>query len=596
MSNLKGKILNEKLEKKPDGNNDDDDDDKKKEEKKENNKIKVTSVFLFKKIYNEACSLEKQETYQIKKDDLVKYDLNRCINNNINDNNSRYLLLEIRSNLTPLINQIIRVQNSDRKNNIDTLIGSPFSDDNNSDYKAKKINEIQNCASQKYKLIILQNLDQILAYLYDLFNMNYKLIDDQRFVRICLDNFSEQLTPVSESFKIIVLVDKKFVNKIDMAFLNRLEKMQISFQDLLDKDKEKNKNLTKLIEIIDGEIKLKETIKIEKSKFNYDLKNLLVNCNEQEVGGLVYYLYLKYANEREDNQKEIEEIIKEIVYTKISNLLPQDIAVILPEGNPIKKKYFEKKKYYNFIQYKKDLDSNVQDLINYKISIIYTFSDIAGNIKDFNDDNIIMIENISTEGNLKAQIDEIKNRNKNNNSPYPYILIQFEDYNSNKIQFTSDYIINYLNDEYHYIFIIYIHRNMHSDSEREQRIYSIPNIYENINQLFIDNLEGPEITLDDLLNKSVEYIMSSTEVFKNLDKEFREALTNFVYDKLNSKFNYNIKATEISTYLTERYPINRDETFIENLINYIMDIDTGFKNEIIKKVKELIIKDKALND
>ena len=117
-----------------------------------------------------------------------------------------------------------------------------------------------------------------------------------------------------------------------MAFLNRLEKMKISFQDLLDKDKKKNKNLTKLIEIIDGEIKLKETIKKEKSKFNYDLKNLLVNCNEQEVGGLVYYLYLKYANEREDNQKEIEEIIKEIVYTKISNLLPQDIAVILPEG------------------------------------------------------------------------------------------------------------------------------------------------------------------------------------------------------------------------------------------------------------------------
>ena len=58
------------------------------------------------------------------------------------------------------------------------------------------------------------------------------------------------------------------------------------------------------------------------------------------------------------------------------------------------------------------MDSNVQDLINYKISIIYTFSDIAGNIKDFNDDNIIMIENISTEGNLKAQIDEIKNKNK----------------------------------------------------------------------------------------------------------------------------------------------------------------------------------------
>ena len=261
---LKGKILNEKLEKKLDGNNEDDGDDK----EKENNKIKVTSVFLFKKIYNEACSLEKQETYQIKKHNLVKYDLNECINNNINDNNSRYLLLEIRSNLAPLINKIIRLQNSERNDNIDTLIGSPFSDFNNSDYKAQKINEIQNFASQKYKLIILQNLDQILAYLYDLFNMNYKLIDDQRFVRICLDNFSEQLTPVSESFKIIVLVDKKFVNKIDMAFLNRLEKMQISFQDLLDRDKEKNKNnnLKKLIETINGEIKLKEIIKKKKKR------------------------------------------------------------------------------------------------------------------------------------------------------------------------------------------------------------------------------------------------------------------------------------------------------------------------------------------
>ena len=53
--------------------------------------------------------------------------------------------------------------------------------------------------------------------------MNYKVIDDQKFVRISLENFSEQLTPVSDSFKIIVLVDQKFVNKVDMAFLNSLK-------------------------------------------------------------------------------------------------------------------------------------------------------------------------------------------------------------------------------------------------------------------------------------------------------------------------------------------------------------------------------------
>ena len=247
----------------------------KKKMKKKDNNIIVTSVFLFKKIYNYSCTLEKSndnentngKIYQIGNDDLNKYDLNKCIYDNISDNNSRYLLLEIKSNIAPLINQIIRAQSAYRKD-IDTIIGSPFSDDKNSDYKAKKVNEIQNYASQEDKLIILQNLNPIQPYLYDLYNMNYKIIDDQKFVRISLENFSEQLTPVSDSFKIIVLVDQKFVNKVDMAFLNRLEKMQIQFEDLLDKPQRD------LIRKILEEIRLKEYTKEEREKFNYDLNSL----------------------------------------------------------------------------------------------------------------------------------------------------------------------------------------------------------------------------------------------------------------------------------------------------------------------------------
>ena len=60
---------------------------------------------------------------------MNRYDLNKCINDNINDNNSCYLLLEIRSKLSPLINQIIRIQNPDKRNNIEFLNGSPFYDD-----------------------------------------------------------------------------------------------------------------------------------------------------------------------------------------------------------------------------------------------------------------------------------------------------------------------------------------------------------------------------------------------------------------------------------------------------------------------------------
>ena len=523
---------------------------------------------------------------------MDKYDLNKCINDNISDNNSRYLLLEIKSNIAPLINRIIEAQNSYKKD-IDTIIGSPFSDDKNSDYRARKVNEVQNYASQEDKLIIMQNLDPIQPYLYDLYNMNYKIIDEQKFVRICLENFSEQLTPVSDSFKIVVLADKKFVNKIDMAFLNRLEKMQIQFKDLLDI------NQRNLITKITQEIRLKEEIKLERENFNFDLNSLLINCSEQDIGGLVYYLNL-------GNKKEniTEANIKDRIYTKISNLLPQDIAVILPEENPIKKRYYDKKKYYNFQQYMKALTINDKDLTNYKISIIYTFSNIVNIIDGYNNDEF-MISAISTEEKLKTQIDDIKNKNKNDNKGR-YILIKFEDYNSNKIQFIADYIITYCKDEYHYIFIIYLHRDMDSDDNDIPTIYSIPNIYDNINQLFIDNLAAPEITLKELLTKDVKDIMFTAKTFKNLDKEFRQILSNFVYDKMSEKtkieLNQNSKMSDLSTYLAQTYGENNKSShknvqkYSVEIINYMMYIDSDFKNKIIDKAKELIKTDKDAQD
>jgi len=61
--------------------------------------------------------------------------------------------------------------------------------------------------------------------------MNYKIIDEKKYIRICLDNFSEDINPFNDSFRVIVLVDERFVNSVDMTFLNKLEKMQISFKD-----------------------------------------------------------------------------------------------------------------------------------------------------------------------------------------------------------------------------------------------------------------------------------------------------------------------------------------------------------------------------
>ena len=131
--------------------------------------IKISQVFLFKKLYNIECGKETQS--QIGNENCKKYDLNKCINDNINDNNnSRFLLLGIKPSLSSLIYNIIEIQNPEKT--IDIYDGSPFIEDNSNEYKFKKFNEIKD-DSKNEKLIILQNLNQIQSFLYNLYSMNY---------------------------------------------------------------------------------------------------------------------------------------------------------------------------------------------------------------------------------------------------------------------------------------------------------------------------------------------------------------------------------------------------------------------------------------
>ena len=526
--------------------------------------IKVNSVYIFKHIYNLVCE-EKAKNYKIQKI-ADNYDLNKCINDNINDINSRYLLLEIKSNLSSLIIENIKVQNPDKRDKIKSLNGSPFQDDNNNDYKFGKINEIQDCAAEPDKIMILQNLNNIQPYLYDLYNMNYKIIDEQKYVRICLENFSEQDTPVSDSFRIIILVDRKFIDSVDMAFLNRLEKMQIIFSDLLN-DEQKNaiKSIIKTIE-------LKETVK--KKKMNYDLKSLLINCSEEEIGGLFYNLFIESKKEKK-NIKEIEDKI----YTKISNILPQDIIAILKDENIIKQKYYEKN-YYNFRTYIRDIEAKINNLNNYKISIIYTFSNIVNVISGYNNDMTFMISEIKSENQLKNRIEEMKTNEINGEQNNKIISIQFEQFNSDKIQFISDFILTYCKDDgYNYIFLVHITRKFFSEGNKE-RIYSIPNINKDINQLFIDNLNGPsELTLKLILTNNIKDIMFESGSSLDEETEFKKSLIKFVCSAINEK--------NKTRFLDN---LNEDE-YSNELLRY-MENNKDFKKSLIRKAKELIDEDK----
>ena len=175
----------------------------------ENTTLKLSSVFLFKKLYNLECDkVDPNSNLKIDKLKINDYNLNNCINDNIKDANSRNLLLEIRPSLSPLIYQIIKFQNPLKK--IIFYDGSPFVDDNNKEYRFKILSQIQENAREDC-LIILENLNQIHPFLSDLYDMNYIIKDDKKLIRICLDHLNEQLIQVNKNFRVIILVDRKSV-------------------------------------------------------------------------------------------------------------------------------------------------------------------------------------------------------------------------------------------------------------------------------------------------------------------------------------------------------------------------------------------------
>ena len=410
----------------------------------QNNKpirIKVSSVFLFKSIYNMVYESLREYSYKLKNKDVNNNDLNKCIIGNIVDIYSRYLLLEIKPSLAPLIYQNLRIQNPDKE--IVFMKGSPFEDDNNNEYNFTKIREILQNANTD-KLIMMQNLNQIQPFLYDLYNMNYIIKDGENCARICFDNFNETLIPVNDLFKIILLVDRRFVNSVDYPFLSRFEKLKIDFEQIINNEQKALAN--KIIR----EIGFKEHIL--SYNINFNLEELLINSGKEDIQGLIYYEMKKNYNKLD------EEHLKEIIYNKIVKISSQDIISILPDGNKIKELYLKEKKYYNLNSYINDLSKE-----NNKISIIYTFNPITALIENVRNEMRILFSNIGKENQLEKTIQEIKNKNdstEDKNLKRNIIYISFEQFNSNKIYYVSEYIKkNYKEDGYKYIFIIHIQRN-----------------------------------------------------------------------------------------------------------------------------------------
>ena len=522
---------------------------------------KWSSVQLFKIVFNIYCLANEEPDSIIDESTLDDFNYMQNIIDNLRDIKSRYLLLGINSSLASLIHQKISKE-------INKIIyfyeGSPFPNDNNREYQFKIINKIQE-HGENGDIIILHNLNQVYAFLYDLFNKNFVIKDGKQYARICLGNYSEQHTPINRSFKVIIMVNKKYLDKVEPPFLNRFEKFLLSFSQLID---EKVKNLANIISFEIDIKKYEDKLKY-KEKINYRLKNLLIGCHKEHLLGMIYY-------ELDSNEKSIQnDKIKEKIFNKIYRLLPQDIIVNLDNNSELKKLYDERKNYYNLEQY---LNSKP----TYKISIIYTFNDINSLINCIDESlSFKIISQIESENQLLHNInhmlsEKVDNKNKNKNDYINFIFIHFDETNSNIIGFLISFIMNNYNKnenkEFKFVFILHVKRNFKVDLPNE-KIFAVPDINPDIYQLFIDNLNGPDINLSEIISNPIQKLRDKDLL--NIEEEFDNALAKFVKNNLKNFYGESDKIND-ENYLDKLEELFKDDKFME------------LKNSIIKKIESYI--------
>ena len=531
-------------------------------------KNRIGSVLLFKIIYNLYCNEIEENDYVFDEADKNDYNYINNIVGNIKDHKSRYLLLAVKPSLSKLIKEKIRKEAN--KGEVFFIEGSQFPYDDSNEYQFKKISQIQGHA-EKDDILMLHNLKQIYAFLYDLFNKNFIKKDGKNYARICQGNFSDQLTLVNEAFKVIILVNKKYLNKVEPPFISRFEKMILYFSEMM-KERERN--------IADDILKTLDMKKVQDRliyKIQYELEDLLIGCKKDDILGMVYY-----ELDSNENKNKIEKIndVKKIIFNKIYKLLPQDIIVNLNKDNDLRKLYDEHKTYYNLKSY---ID---KDYLLYKISIIYTFNSITGIIEDVDDSlRFKIISDIKSELQLENSLNSMiyeKNKNKNKIKYQDLIFIHFTDTNSKKISFLINFIQNnyYKIPDIKFIFIVHIRRNFiinKNEKEISDKIYSVPDIDPSINQLFIDNLNGPKIQLKEILSNPFESLKGLIKI----EEEFMGILKQFVNENLKELFG------EDNTIKEENYSENLEIYFEKN---------RNLLNSIIKKIKAWVSNDKEFEN
>ena len=530
-----------------------------------------------------------------------KYNLMKCIQENINDENSRYLLLITDSYLSQdLLNYIIeeineiknKINNENEKKEVfkKYYSGSKFKlDKNNILYSNDMLNKIK-YQMETENILILKDLDSIYPSLYELFNQSFTILDGKKFIQL-----GESKSLVNDKFKAIVLVEKEQIDKQESPFLSRFEKHIINFKYLLSEEllklSEEIFNTLQKIKDIQIEIKSKELLKSKLEKYFELIK-------EEEIKGLVYIASKRYGqniNDKDEDGRKNKKLIIKFVLEKIAPCLHEYIMIILTK--------FGFKNNYNFYfkcifeEYEKKYSCNIKNYLKNledETSIVYTFSSIIDEIFDSENEIIKNNSNIfSKETTNEIRVNEISSmeqidkeivdfifdeeKNEGNKNSKNLLIIKFKEQDLNKFNdiysLLNDYKTTFKKNNPSIqskivIFIVYL-----KNASRNKNYMSF---LTNCPQIMISNFNNTYNNFPQIINSSNEEIIQKQLI------DINSMIINNIDDVLRF-FSFKIINSPENTIYKELIKFYIKEEILSNIVNKCLV-------SLIKKEEDFLIK------
>lgn len=255
------------------------------------------------------------------------FDVINLIKENLNDRQSRHLMLITNGDA---VLSVLEDAVKEMKRQHIVIFGSQFEEDLTDEYNYRVLSRIILCMEQGLTLI-LKDLENIYGSLYDMLNQNYISVGSKKNCRIALGPYSNPMCHVHEDFKCIVLVEESKLDFSDPPFLNRFEKQQFRFEDMMDQ---------KTIEIRDYLLKFTgDFCKI--NGHEYKPENVFALSGEDVISSLV----LKLQKEDLDEETIVQKCQRQLLWITAPEAMIRIRHTVLWETKPNSVKKLENEYY-----------------------------------------------------------------------------------------------------------------------------------------------------------------------------------------------------------------------------------------------------------